>query len=181
MQHFVAFTGKHGSGKRTLSRYVAQELGFVRHSADDIYKNTFCKVPSQSTEDERRLANDILRASAYIALSRGFDVALDVHANNDASRARVFDIAGYGLSREVKKTLVCIQITPETQERRNEERKSEGYGNGYREFVSRFNAGWEEPKESKHYELIVCDNDSTDDLERAKNILKTKFTGRILA
>ena len=178
MAKLVVFTGYPTCGKSTLSRFLDQDLGFIRLSGDEISEELFGHThPYADNEDPEEIWKTIYRRRDRL-LAKGRDVVIDTTAYDEQRRSGLF-----AASAQTEKYLVWLQVSPETMARRAKGREWTADDME----LWKAQVGWEDPQEGPclpqqtkpqegGYHLLVYANDVPDDLERIKSDLRKQFT-----
>jgi cytidylate kinase len=176
---YVLVSGLMGSGKTTISEYMADEFGFYRMHPGTVLKKLYPDMDSMDRVVRKALKDMILMYSADFAkhvLMQGRDVVIERQALKNSSRHILLDIDSKG----AKKYWILPEAEPETRIRRVMERK-DGFAKGlsYEEtkrLVYGDMAQWERPDMFKGVEVIHYRNEAPEDLIAIERDLQCRFS-----
>jgi predicted kinase len=161
----VVLTGYPTCGKSTVSKFLAEDLGFTRLSGDDISIELFGHTyPYKGCEDPERIWEAIYQRRDAL-LKSGKDVVVDTSAYSENRRKYLFSTP-----LESDRYLVWLQVNPETMNKRQESRK------WMIDSIYRWknDVGWEDPRQNG-YKFLAYQNNFPEDLEQAKADLRKQL------
>jgi predicted kinase len=151
--NLVVFTGYAGSGKSTISKYLA-ETGFKSVNSEDFLGK------------EDIWGSICNRRDSY--LQEGSDVVIDTTSYNNKIRQRLLSS-----KCPCEKYLIWIKADDSIRKERIRTRPATWGKLGYE--IEGWKKMWEDPKSGKEYTLLEYENNTPQDLEFIKSDLKRRL------
>lgn len=130
MAHLIIMCGLQGTGKTTVGKKIAKELGAVMLRTD-LIRREITNMPLY-TEESRRAAYTIMFARAQKKLAQGKDVLLDATFSKKEHRVHARKIA---YAAKAKFTLVWVICSEEIVRERLEARVGDASDAGFAQYL----------------------------------------------
>lgn len=161
----VVLTGYPTCGKSTVSKFLAQSLGYTRLSGDEISIELFGHTYSYKDDENPERIWERIYKRRDEGLKEGRNLVIDTTAYNERMRKRLFDT-----QTPADKYLVWLQVNLKTMNKRTVERQwTENSIEQWKNYV-----GWEDPKQNG-YQLLVYQNNNPNDLGSIKDELRKQM------